>query len=148
MPNQTILVGDQRTDRLTSTVRSPEPTLLRVASTVLRHRISIIRFFTVGGIVGAAIALVMPRTFTADFSFSPQETTAKEGLTALASDLGVNVGGTASQSPAFYVDLLKTRKILSSLVVQPLSYSSRKSWLAKTPTVWSSVQKQLISFGK
>jgi uncharacterized protein involved in exopolysaccharide biosynthesis len=125
--------SEQRFDRFDLPVSGGEPTLLRIASTVLRHRILILRFIAVGAVAGSAAALLAPRSYTADFSFTPQETTAKEGLSALASDLGVNVGGVASQSPAFYVDLLKTRKVLASLAEKPLSYS--KSTVQKGQTL-------------
>lgn len=115
---------DERSERLDLPGSPGDPTLLRIASTVLRHRIHILRFIAVGALLGGLSALVAPRTYTSDFSFTPQEATAKEGLSALASDLGVNVGGVASQSPAFYVDLLRTRKVLASLAEQHFSYSS------------------------
>ena len=115
---------DQHSERPDLPGSSGEPTLLRIASTVLRHRILILRFIAVGALLGGLSALIAPRTYTSDFSFTPQEATAKGGLSALASDLGVNVGGVASQSPAFYVDLLKTRKVLASLTEQRFSYTS------------------------
>jgi uncharacterized protein involved in exopolysaccharide biosynthesis len=95
-----------------------------MASTVLRHRILILRLTVAGALFGGLLAVLMPRTYTSDFSFTPQEATPKGGISALAADLGVNVGGVASQSPAFYVDLLRTRKVLASLADQRISYKS------------------------
>ena len=99
-------------------------TLLGMASTVLRHRILILRLTVIGALLGGLVTVIIPRTYTSDFSFTPQEATAKVGISALAADLGVNVGGVASQSPAFYVDLLKTRKVLANLADQRFSYAS------------------------
>src|SRR5882762_10502802 len=125
MPTQNSSTeSEQDSERLHSAGSTSEPTLLRIASTLLRHRILILRCIAFGALLGGLFALVIPRTYTSDFSFTPQEATPKEGLSALASDLGVNVGGVASQSPAFYVDLLKTRKVLASLTEQRFSYTS------------------------
>ena len=103
---------------------SQQSTMLGIASTLLRHRFLILRMAVVGASIGVLGALLAPRSYTSDFSFTPQETTPKGGLSALASDLGVNVGGVASQSPAFYVDLIKTRKLLGNLADQRFSRSS------------------------
>jgi tyrosine-protein kinase Etk/Wzc len=98
-----------------------ETTVAGVASTVLRARVAIARAAIVGSLVAATWGLLSPRSYTANFSFFPQEATPTGGLASIAMDLGLSLGGSLSQSPEFYADLLKTRQILSNLVDRKFS---------------------------
>ena len=76
--------------------------------------------------IGAALALVFGRTYTSDFSFTPQESTGGGGLSAIASDFGVNIGANASQSHDFYMNLIHTREILWRLLDENFTLETPK----------------------
>lgn len=77
-------------------------------------------------VVGAAVAafagvgisgLLAPRTYTASASFITQAAKAPSNIAGLAAQLGVSVQtGEAGTNPAFYLDLLRSRGVLSSVV--------------------------------
>ena len=102
----------------------PDPSFRRVVLTLLRNRYLVARVALIGGIVGAAIALASPREYSSDFSFVPQSESAGGGLSAIASGFGLNLGATGSQSPVFYVDLVKTRKVLDELLDASYEFES------------------------
>lgn len=65
----------------------------------------------------AAVTLLSPRTFTATLSFAPQAAAAPGNLADLANEFGVALPvGDPSQSPAFYVDLVRSPMLLGRLV--------------------------------
>lgn len=92
--------------------------LLRIASTVMRHR---------GLVVGLALlcfalvvlrALIVPRTYSTRSSFVAQSDNAPLNLSGIAAQFGLSLpgGGEAGRSPAFYADLVTSRQILGGLV--------------------------------
>jgi uncharacterized protein involved in exopolysaccharide biosynthesis len=89
--------------------------LLGVMNVVLRHRVSIVLIAFLAAASLAAYALTRPRTYTSIASFMPQvRQTAGSGL---AAQLGMILpGADVSESPQFYVDLLRSREILGSAV--------------------------------
>lgn len=92
-----------------------EISLLEVFNLVLRHRYRIVGVALVVGLIGAAIALLAGRTYRATASFVPQSANSQQGgLASLAGQFGVSVpmGDGASESPAFYAELLRSREIL------------------------------------
>jgi uncharacterized protein involved in exopolysaccharide biosynthesis len=89
---------------------------ISVASMLLRQRLPLLRAALLGALAGILLVVVTHRTWTSDFSFTPQEASTKGGLASIAVDLGLNLGGSASQSPEFYVDLLGTRQILGNIL--------------------------------
>lgn len=67
--------------------------------------------------VVAAVTLLSPRTFTATVAFAPQAAVTPDYLADLADVFGVALSaGDRSQSPAFYVDLVRSPMLLGSLV--------------------------------
>jgi uncharacterized protein involved in exopolysaccharide biosynthesis len=102
--------------------------LLGAGSMLLRHRVALLRAAILGFVAGLVITIVPHRTYTSDFSFTPQEAESKGGLASIAVDLGLNLGGSASQSPEFYVDLLGTRQILDSLVQRHFKVRAGDGW--------------------
>jgi uncharacterized protein involved in exopolysaccharide biosynthesis len=91
--------------------------LLAVVNVMLRHR---------GLVIGTALALaatvclvtlLLPRSYTAHATLTPQSRRPSAGLSGLAAQFGFSLpvpeGG---QSPAFYADLLTSRQILGAVV--------------------------------
>jgi uncharacterized protein involved in exopolysaccharide biosynthesis len=92
--------------------------MLSAVNVVLRRRSLVIG---VTGLVLAsivALTLLSPRTYTSSASFMPQTTrTPTGGGGGVAAQLGLSMlTADPTQSPAFYVDLLKSRGILDSIV--------------------------------
>lgn len=82
-------------------------------------------------IVGV-LGLTRPRTYTATASFTPSSTpTSPSSITSLAEQFGVNVrSGSASQSPPFYGDLIRSRAILEP--VADTSYATTPNGPARS----------------
>ena len=93
-----------------------DPSLVELLSVLLRRRMLVVRVTLLMALAGATLALLSTRTYSADFSFTPQESSASGGLSAIASDFGVNIAANAAQSPEFYQNLLHTREILWKLL--------------------------------
>lgn len=90
---------------------------------LLRHRFLIfglgLLFLVVTGVRG----LLAPRTYTTTASFITQSSKAPGNLSGLAAQLGVNVpAADAATSPAFYLDLLKSRGVLGSVADSRFDY--------------------------
>jgi uncharacterized protein involved in exopolysaccharide biosynthesis len=67
-------------------------------------------------VVTVVVSLLLPRTWTSSASFMPESRKPTGGLSGLAAQLGINLPLTeASQSPAFYSDLLESRAVLAEL---------------------------------
>lgn len=92
-----------------------EISLLEVFNLVLRHRYRIAGTALAVGVVVVMMTLIVGRTYAATSSFVPQGSDGQQGrLASLAGQFGVNVpmGDGASESPAFYAELLRSREIL------------------------------------
>jgi uncharacterized protein involved in exopolysaccharide biosynthesis len=92
--------------------------LLALANVVLRHRWTVVRVAAVVTLAALAYLLLRPREYTSSATFRLQTRTSPgEGLSSFAAQLGLPLSLTdASQTPAFYVDLLRSREILGSAV--------------------------------
>ena len=89
--------------------------LLGVVNVVLRHRAMIALFALALAAAAVTYALTRPVTYTSVSSFMPQARTSTG--TGLAAQLGMVLPGTdLSESPQFYVDLLRSREILGRAV--------------------------------
>ena len=93
--------------------------LLWLTAVLFRERRWLILCGAVGLVLGAALALFRPLTYTTNFSFLPQsEKDSRASLAGLATQFGIALpalGGGESQPPQFYVDLLSTREILGPI---------------------------------
>jgi uncharacterized protein involved in exopolysaccharide biosynthesis len=92
-----------------------EISLLEVFNLVLRHRYRIAGTALLVGLLGALLALLGGRTYSASTSFVPQSPDAQQSrLATLAGQFGVTVPGSdgSGESPAFYAELLRSREIL------------------------------------
>lgn len=104
--------------------RTAPVSLVAIANIVLRYGPSI----ALGSLV-LALALAIPtlfggRRYTANASFVPQIGNAS-GISGIAAQFGLlNAGADPAQSPAFYIELLKSREILGTIA--ELHYSSRR----------------------
>jgi uncharacterized protein involved in exopolysaccharide biosynthesis len=84
----------------------------------LRRRWRLLAVCTFGCLLAvAAVLLVRDREYTSSASFVPQASDKLSALSGLAAQFGVAAGGPdATESPAFYVDLLSTREILTTVL--------------------------------
>ncbi len=91
--------------------------LLALTNIVLRNRWTVIRIALVASVATVAIFVLLPREYSSSATFRLQtRTAARENLSGLAAQLGLALPTDASQTPAFYVDLLRSREILGSAV--------------------------------
>jgi len=104
------------------------PMLVPLLNVLLRHR----RLAAGLGLGLCAsvliISLLLPRTYTASASFSPQSTAnVLSQLTGLAAQFGVGVptGEDVTQSPQFYADLLGSGQLLRGLVETTYAFVDR-----------------------
>jgi uncharacterized protein involved in exopolysaccharide biosynthesis len=95
---------------------SDEFSVISLINTVLRHRWWILLFGLLGGAYMAYKTSQMPRLYTTDAQFIPKGSRGQSQIQGLAAQFGLAVsGGDATQSPAFYVDLLDSRPLLASV---------------------------------
>jgi uncharacterized protein involved in exopolysaccharide biosynthesis len=73
----------------------------------------------------AGLTLYFPRTYTAKSTFMPQTRKQTSSLSGIAAQFGLAMPTTdASQSPAFYADLVQSRGVLGSVVDTPFEYET------------------------
>jgi uncharacterized protein involved in exopolysaccharide biosynthesis len=100
-----------------------EFSLLRLASAILRYRFLVLTLAFVMAAVLVAITLASPRTYTVDTSFIPQSQRGQSQLASLGAQFGIPIGGSdPSQSPDFYVDLVRSREILRQVAEAKYSF--------------------------
>jgi len=97
-----------------------ERSVLDILNVLLKRWRVVLGFpLLVAGVV-LGISFLVPPTFTATASFVPEmrsEGGLPGGLGALAGQLGISLGGEASQSPRFYAEVTKSRGILDRLLL-------------------------------
>ena len=95
---------------------SDEFSVISLINTVLRHRWWILLFGLLGGAYMAYKTSQMPRLYTTEAQFIPKGSRGQSQIQGIAAQFGFAVGGgDATQSPAFYVDLLDSRPLLASV---------------------------------
>lgn len=97
----------------------PRPTsLIALVNVVLRRRglVVLAGLLTMAAVI--AVGLVRPRTYSARGLFVAQSRGPSQGgnISGLAAQLGLSMGGDGSQSPQFYVELLRSRNMLRDAV--------------------------------
>jgi uncharacterized protein involved in exopolysaccharide biosynthesis len=71
------------------------------------------------------IALLSPRTYSADTSFMPQAQRGQSQLASLGAQFGIPITGSdPGQSPDFYVDLVRSREILRLVAEAKYSFDT------------------------
>ena len=94
--------------------------VLEILNVLLKRWRVVLGFPFVVAVVVVGISFFVPPTFTATTSFVPEmrsEGGLPGGLGALAGQLGISLGGEASQSPRFYAEVSKSRGILDRLLL-------------------------------
>jgi len=97
-----------------------ERSILEILNVLLKRWRVVLGFPVVVAVVVLGISFLVPPTFTATTSFVPEmrsEGGLPGGLGALAGQLGISLGGEASQSPRFYAEVSKSRGILDRLLL-------------------------------
>ena len=92
--------------------------VLAAVNVLLRRRVLVLGVTACVAVALLVVALLLPRTYTSSASFMPQANRNVAGTGGgIAAQLGLSMLSTdATQSPSFYVDLLKSRGILDSTV--------------------------------
>lgn len=94
-----------------------EVTLIGLVNTILRHRRMVVLMAIAFAVLAVAWSLTSSRTFAATASFIPQDTQVSGGgAAALARQLGIQVGTTRPQSPAFYADVVRSTHLLRGVI--------------------------------
>jgi uncharacterized protein involved in exopolysaccharide biosynthesis len=78
----------------------------------------------VAAVVTSIVVLLMPLSYASTASFVPENPTVSglpASLAGVASQFGVNIGGEASRSPAFYAALLRSREVLGSVLAAKIA---------------------------
>lgn len=93
-------------------------TVVHVLNVLLRHRRLLVAVPLTLALAVGLYTLLQRRTYTSAAAITPQDQEMQaSSLTGLAAQFGVSlpIGGGGAQSPAFYVDLIKSRPLLSRL---------------------------------
>src|SRR5207253_2564140 len=91
------------------------------ANVLSRRRHTLLAIPIMAAVIVGAISLLVEPTFTAVTTFvpeaRPQSSTLPSSLVGLAGQLGVSLGGEASQSPRFYAEVIKSRELLERILL-------------------------------
>jgi uncharacterized protein involved in exopolysaccharide biosynthesis len=99
--------------------------LLAIVNVLLRHRGLIAGTALLLAAVVSGVILLLPRTYTAESTLTPQSRRMTSNLSGLAAQFGLALpGADAGQSPAFYADLLSSHQILGQVVDTKFEYPS------------------------
>jgi uncharacterized protein involved in exopolysaccharide biosynthesis len=95
----------------------PAPiSLVELANALLRRRYAILRLALVGGILAVGLNALKSRTYSSFASLMPQTTRPSSALAGIATQFGLSLPtADPTQTPTFYVDLLQSARLLSSL---------------------------------
>jgi uncharacterized protein involved in exopolysaccharide biosynthesis len=104
-------------------VREDEVSLLALGTTLVRSRWRILRWMVIGAVAAALVILPRPRTYLASASFISQTNDAnRSGLAGLAGQMGIAIpAANQSQSPDFYLSLLRSRVLLLAIARDTLT---------------------------
>ena len=109
--------GAPRTDLALAGATDDELTVAEVLAFFRRRRLTIAGVAAVITLLALAVILLLPRSYAAAASFTPEGRSSQSSFAGLASQFGVNIAGAdANKSPAFYADLLQSRAILGAVV--------------------------------
>jgi uncharacterized protein involved in exopolysaccharide biosynthesis len=102
--------------------------LLWLVAVLVRDRRVILSLTAAGTILGLALALLRPKSYTTTFSLVPQSSqdATRAGLQSLAQQFGIPLsalGGT-SQQPQLYADVLLTRTVLEPIATDSFVVSA------------------------
>lgn len=102
---------------MNSASRVDDVSLVGILTPILRHRYLIARVVAVVFLGVVLVAVLRPRSYSGTASFMPQSRRMPSSLAGLAGQFGFALPlDEPSQSPAFYVDLVRSREILGAVV--------------------------------
>ena len=101
----------------------PEPSLegstisvISVFTVLLRYRVLIVSLGLLVGLIVGYKSVSAPHYYTTEAQFMPQGSRGQSQISGLAQQFGIMLGGgDAGQSPAFYLDLLESRTLLTAV---------------------------------
>lgn len=115
----------QRRSLLSDQVSTDGASLVELLNVLLRHRVLIVLAAIALALIWSVPALTRPRTYTSVASFMPQQRRSQSGLSGIASQLGLSIGGQEGGiSSQFYVDLIEYRQLLRSVVESQYQFRS------------------------
>jgi uncharacterized protein involved in exopolysaccharide biosynthesis len=92
---------------------------------ILRNRHLLLGCAFAGAVVFATRAWFQPESYTVTAILMPQGAKAPTGVAGLASQVGINIPGTADNLQ-LYADLLKSREILRAVAERPYTFATEK----------------------
>jgi uncharacterized protein involved in exopolysaccharide biosynthesis len=111
-----------------------ELTLVAATNVLLRQRRLVAGLALSAGLVVGVVSVLSPRTYTASAVFMPQASQLdRSGASVIAAQLGLQLGGgaEATESPAFYADLLQSTPLLRAVVEGRYSLAGRELTLVE-----------------
>lgn len=116
-----------------SDLATDEGSVLGLLSILLKRWRMVVGLPALAAAVTLVVSLVLPAIYTANVSFVPEpprDSRLPSGLAGLAGQFGISLGGEATQSPRFYVEVVKSRRLLERILLsyftdprQPISSS-------------------------
>jgi len=107
--------------------------VLALLNALLRRRTLVIALAVLTATLLAGIPLLLPRTYTSAASFMPQSRRTPSNLSGIAAQFGITVPlAEGSESPQFYVDLLRSREIRRAAVDTRYTYATDTGRVAAT----------------
>jgi len=105
--------------------------LLWMLAVLVRDRRVILSCMVAGFLLGLAIALLRPKSYTTTFSFVPQTSpdANRSGLAGLAQQFGIPLSalGAVTQQPQLYADLLVTRTVLEPIAMDSFAVGAESA---------------------
>ena len=107
--------------------------VLALLNALLRRRALVIGLALGTATLVAGVPLLLPRTYTSAASFMPQSRRTPSNLSGIAAQFGITVPlAEGSESPQFYVDLLRSRETLRAAVDTRYTYAADTGRVAAT----------------
>lgn len=115
-----------------------ELSLIEIGSLVVRNRWRLLRWMLIGGVLISIPSLSQGPTYTANASFIAQEGQegAQSGLRSVAGQFGLQLGGGSARSPEFYADLIKSRSILTPIVMSSFTVKEQGTGAHSLPDLF------------
>jgi uncharacterized protein involved in exopolysaccharide biosynthesis len=101
-------------------VQADEATVLGLVEILLRRRLLILGCATATAIVTVLLGLLFPSQYTSSTSFVPEVSSSRQlpaGIAGLAGQLGLSLGGGATTSPRFFVDVMLSRETMDRVLL-------------------------------
>jgi uncharacterized protein involved in exopolysaccharide biosynthesis len=113
-----------------------EISVLHLLSVLLKHRYTVLGLSFGTAFLVAVLTILGPRSYTASGTFIPQGVERPGQAQRLAGQLGIDLGGgvAATESPQFYTELLRSREILSPILIDTFSMN-QTTWRGDTVRV-------------